>query len=107
MDRLLHEQGGDIKGWRGARLRPKQFVEMWTRQARPARHRVELDVGAERLLHQPHRLAHAEINGLSWTPALANVLLTPALLVAGVNQAAKLAIEGREALARVHESRNA
>src|ERR1700722_20229894 len=108
IDRLLHEQGVDIEVWRKPGLRPKQFVEMRTRQARGARHRVKLDVGAERLLHQPHRLAHAKIDGLTrYTAALAQINLTPGLLVAGLNQAAQLAIEGRNALARVNESRNA
>src|SRR5580704_7657726 len=108
IDRLLHEQGVDIEVRREAGLRPKQLIEMRTRQARAARHRVELDVGAKRLLHQPHRLAHAKIDGLTrWAAALAQIRLTPSLLIAGLNQAAQLAIEGRDALARIDESRNA
>src|ERR1700760_723885 len=77
VDRLLHDQGVDIKVRRKPGLRPEQLVEVRARQARAARHRIEFDIGPERLLHEPHRLSHTKIDGLSrWTGDLAN--LTPA-----------------------------
>src|SRR5258706_4672776 len=94
VQRFFHQQRVDVEVRRDAGLGAKKLVEMGARKPCLACDRIELDLGAEAFRQQLDRLAHAKVGdcGAS-TTVHRGVRLTPALFVAGVDQAAQLPVE--------------
>src|SRR5258706_9774159 len=94
VQRLFHQERVDVEVRRDAGLGAKKLVEMGARKPCLACDRIELDLGADAFRQQLDRLAHAKVGdcGAS-TTVHRGVRLTPALFVAGVDQAAQLPVE--------------
>src|SRR5665213_210296 len=108
VDRAFHQQGIQIEIRRHAGLAAEQFVEMRPRQPGFTGNVVELDVGTEPFLNEADRLADPEIGDVFENAAFGRLARTPpALGVAGVDQAAQLAIEFIEPVRGIDHRRGA